>query len=295
MKKFIKKIGWLFLALLPFLAAMAIQFSAALFCTFIVTIYTFLSDGSVRDLYYNILTGTQMNTFLMVLYGLCTALFLGVWYRVAATDSQARRRKPGQIFNGKLVLGCVMLVVALQYLTTYLVTFLSFIRPTWYQYYTDLVETAGLSDMSLLMTLYAILIAPVCEELTFRGVTLHYAKKALPFWAANLFQAVLFGIFHMNWIQGVYTALFGLILGYIFQRGGSIYLSIFAHILFNIWGSYLYWLMYGGDNTILLILQFAAGVLLLFAGFLVYNSGARKKAEVNSASHSGNSSPTTSC
>lgn len=267
------------MSLLPLLTAIAIQFAAALFCTFSITIYAFLSDGSVRDMYYNILTGTQMNTFIMVLYGLCTALFLGVWYRVAATDSQVRRRKIGRIFNGKLVLGCVLLVAALQCLTTYLVFFLAWIRPSWYSAYESLMETAGLEEgMSLLMALYATLIAPVCEELTFRGVTLYYAKRALPFWAANLFQAVLFGIFHMNWIQSVYAGLLGVFLGFIFQRGGSIYLSILAHVLFNIWGSYLYWMIYSGNNATLFMLQFAAGVLMLLAGILIYNSGAKKKA-----------------
>lgn len=65
-----------------------------------------------------------------------------------------------------------------------------------------LMETAGLdSDIGLFMFIYAVILGPVCEELVFRGVTMRLVRRALPFWAANLMQAVLFGIFHMNWIQ----------------------------------------------------------------------------------------------
>ena len=62
-------------------------------------------------------------------------------------------------------------------------------------------------------------------------------RRALPFWAANLMQAVLFGIFHMNWIQGIYAFVLGLVLGWICEKGGSIYFSMFFHILFNFWGT----------------------------------------------------------
>ena len=85
------------------------------------------------------------------------------------------------------------------------------------------------------MFIYAVILGPVCEELVFRGVTMRLVRRALPFWAANLMQAVLFGIFHMNWIQGIYAFVLGLVLGWICEKGGSIYFSMFFHILINFW------------------------------------------------------------
>ncbi|MFQ6806449.1 MAG: lysostaphin resistance A-like protein [Lachnospiraceae bacterium] len=43
--------------------------------------------------------------------------------------------------------------------------------------------------------------APVVEELIYRGLTLKIFQKAFPFWAANVMQAALFGLMHMNLIQ----------------------------------------------------------------------------------------------
>ena len=95
--------------------------------------------------------------------------------------------------------------------------------------YESLLETAGLDDqISILMVICSVIFAPFCEELVFRGVTMHQAKKCLPFWAANLLQALLFGIFHMNMIQGIYAFCLGLVLGYVCNRGGSIYYSSFC-------------------------------------------------------------------
>ena len=110
--------------------------------------------------------------------------------------------------------------------------------PQWLQQYEDLLKTAGLdSSITLPMLLYSVLLAPVCEELIFRGTTMHLARRALPFWLANTMQALLFGLFHMNWIQGIYAFALGLVLGYVCEKGGSIYYSILLHILFNLWGT----------------------------------------------------------
>ncbi|MFQ7713992.1 MAG: type II CAAX prenyl endopeptidase Rce1 family protein [Agathobacter rectalis] len=44
------------------------------------------------------------------------------------------------------------------------------------------------------------------------------ARKALPFALANLMQAALFGLFHLNWIQGIYAFALGIVLGYVRTR-----------------------------------------------------------------------------
>jgi hypothetical protein len=41
----------------------------------------------------------------------------------------------------------------------------------------------------------------------------------MPFWVANILQAVLFGIYHMNPLQGIYAFFIGLFLGYVCHKG----------------------------------------------------------------------------
>lgn len=85
----------------------------------------------------------------------------------------------------------------------------------------------------IIVLLLMIIIAPVTEELVFRGVILHKAGKAIPFWGANLLQAMLFGIYHWNIIQGIYAAFIGLILGLVCYKFKTIYASMLLHMIIN--------------------------------------------------------------
>lgn len=88
----------------------------------------------------------------------------------------------------------------------------------------------------------AILLAPVGEELLFRGVLQTGLKKVMPYrrhtllhrWLAILFTALIFGFMHTGTPQYI-PALFMLavVLGYIYERTGSLTIPILIHILFN--------------------------------------------------------------
>jgi|LSQX01.2.fsa_nt_gb membrane protease YdiL (CAAX protease family) len=84
-----------------------------------------------------------------------------------------------------------------------------------------------------LIVLRTAIIVPIAEELVFRGVILKKANYIMPFYAANIVQAMLFGLVHINPIQIIYAFTTGLIDGYITMRYRSIIPSILMHILFN--------------------------------------------------------------
>ena len=72
--------------------------------------------------------------------------------------------------------------------------------------------------------------APVIEELVFRGLILHYCSG---FMAANLIQALLFGLYHGNVIQGIYAFIFGLLLGFIAIKTDSLIIGMLLHMIIN--------------------------------------------------------------
>lgn len=278
-KRLLKKIGYILISLLPFIAATSLQFVAMFLCMVIMGISMLLGfayNFSVTD-YFNSLMDTQFSTMVMVLYSLITTLLLGVWYHVASAPRRMPRRKVSQIFNPKIIVSLAVLVVALQYIISYLINVIAYLRPNWYQAYVDLLENAGMNEMTILLLFYSVIAGPICEEIIFRGVTLHYARKALPFWTANIVQAALFGLYHMNLMQGIYAFLVGIFCGYIYYYGKSIYLPILFHILFNLWGSSLSFLMYGGSNGIVHILIIIISLLTVAGGFLLYKNGVKSR------------------
>lgn len=55
----------------------------------------------------------------------------------------------------------------------------------------------------------------------------------LPFLGANILQALFFGIYHGNIIQGIYATIIGFLLGLLYRRFNSIYASILLHMMIN--------------------------------------------------------------
>ena len=78
------------------------------------------------------------------------------------------------------------------------------------------------------------LLAPVLEEVMFRGAIQGYLTRKLgnP-WLAMAMAALVFGVYHMNPVQVVYASMFGFILGWMYYRTGSLMSVIVGHVLNN--------------------------------------------------------------
>ena len=96
----------------------------------------------------------------------------------------------------------------------------------------------------------------------------------------------------MNWIQGIYAFALGLVLGYVCEKGGSIYYSILLHILFNLWGTVISTLLPDVGNTVFTILIILiVTIVSLSLGFYLFRHGTRTKKERNAAKDALTSSP----
>ena len=85
----------------------------------------------------------------------------------------------------------------------------------------------------ILVFLVVAISAPIFEEIIFRGIIFNDFKKALPVWISILLQALLFGLFHGNWIQGTYATILGIILGIVYYKYRSIWAVILLHFSYN--------------------------------------------------------------
>lgn len=85
-----------------------------------------------------------------------------------------------------------------------------------------------------LLILLAVVIAPVTEELIFRGGIFRWARGRLPRWAALLLPAVLFAALHGNLASFAPLIVLGIVLALAYERSGTILVPIIAHGLFNL-------------------------------------------------------------
>ncbi len=93
------------------------------------------------------------------------------------------------------------------------------------------------------LVLLAVVVAPISEELFFRGVLFRTVRDRHGFWAAGLASAVPFGLVH--WVPApaidalllqVTMVFTGLGLAWIYERRGTLVANVAAHMAFNVIG-----------------------------------------------------------
>lgn len=88
-------------------------------------------------------------------------------------------------------------------------------------------------DLILGIFLYG-LAAPVIEELIFRVGLYGFLYRRTNFAAAALVSSLIFGIYHMNMVQGIYAFIMGMILCAMYHRDHRAFVPIAMHMGANI-------------------------------------------------------------
>lgn len=100
----------------------------------------------------------------------------------------------------------------------------------------DTVEQiVGLENtlLFLLMPLPVVILAPLWEEIVFRGGLFRYLKNYVPLFVAVLVSAVCFSLVHGQPAQFGGIFVLGILLALVYQKSGSLLAAIFMHGIFN--------------------------------------------------------------
>lgn len=99
--------------------------------------------------------------------------------------------------------------------------------------------SASLEDGGAVTALAVVLVAPVVEEVVFRGLVQSRLARAMPGWLAVLIASALFALGHGHPVWVGYAFCIGLVLGVMAWRTGSILPGLVTHLLFNAVGQIL--------------------------------------------------------
>lgn len=120
-----------------------------------------------------------------------------------------------------------------------------------------------------MMIINAVIFAPVLEELLFRGLVFKELTKHTNMVASIITQGIIFGFFHLNIVQGIYTCILGIVMAIVYVWVDSIFACIIMHIGFNLLGTKILPSIFSGLNISILIIAgisfviFAASMSLL--------------------------------
>lgn len=108
---------------------------------------------------------------------------------------------------------------------------LSLLPAAWLESYAD--AAAALSQNDVWTVLATVVLAPITEEVIFRGLIFSRLERAMPGWLAAVLSAAVFGVCHGQAVWMAYAFVLGLVFVLIRLRTGSILPSLLAHFVFN--------------------------------------------------------------
>lgn len=118
---------------------------------------------------------------------------------------------------------------------------------------------------SLLMQVFWMgLVCPAAEEVVFRGLVHLRIRDYLPRGIAAVISGVIFGVYHMNPLQGIYAGILGIVFAYMLEMTGSLWGSILLHMGANIWS-----LVFPVLGEMLVEREMGFTVLGMFLGLMV--------------------------
>ena len=136
----------------------------------------------------------------------------------------------------------------------------------------------------LIQFLTAGIVAPIVEELIFRGLVYRRTKKMTGTIAAAILSAALFGVFHGNWVQAPYAFIIGIVAVFVYEKFKSIVAPIMLHMSANILSVLIMTMASSDTPTVdslnidtlsyvssLIIFIFITGVLAAVFGVIIWN------------------------
>ncbi len=171
------------------------------------------------------------NATLMVMLGYITTVAIFTVFFAIRKPNILKVAKINKI-KPRLGLNSMLLGIGMLGIFQAIVLVIGKIAPKW-------LETQNAHSESILngymwvAVIYTVIVAPICEELVFRGLILNELNGKIPKWSAIIGIAIIFGLIHSFPIGFIYAFSLGVLLGWLYHYTGSLTPCIIVHTFFN--------------------------------------------------------------
>lgn len=107
---------------------------------------------------------------------------------------------------------------------------------SWLASYSETVGAALGSGVTLFSLLAVAVLAPLTEEVVFRGLIYRSFRRGMRVLPAMLLSSALFGVMHGHPLWMVYAALIGMMCCFVTERAGTLAAPVVLHVSFNLLG-----------------------------------------------------------
>lgn len=231
--KQIKSIGK---AALYFLLYFGVQTIMSLIFCAILAIKVFASS-SIDDFDIALANAIDENTMLISLISnIATILVVWLIFKIRKksffSELEIKKIRPCGVVALIVFGACMNIVMSM------LLNVLPLPESWWAQYNES--SSAVSTDTTIIGMIAAAILAPITEEIVFRGLIYRTISKGCGIWIGAIVSALIFGIMHGAIIWALYAFILGFILAMIYAKTGSLLSSVLVHFGFNAINYFIY-------------------------------------------------------
>lgn len=177
---------------------------------------------------------SQMSVEITIISGCITILIFALLAKVLKSSlsemAYLTKMNPRFIISVIIMGACVAYIVAIVLNS---LEMLDLIPDSWIKTQSKTYEDVN-SASPILQLLCVGIVAPLLEEILFRGFMLGTLKKEMHPWIAICLSALFFGLAHGTPIGIIYATGLGIVMGWLFVKFNSILPSLLFHIAYNL-------------------------------------------------------------
>lgn len=204
--------------------------------THLVILYIFIQTVvdfplAIWDYYH----GTEFlyNPAKKIVLGLGSIVFI-LWFGYRKAKTSLKNLFPVRLFNPLILIPVTLFLMSAQVFLMEVNVWVDsfFPAPPWFWEMFDKIFNNDLGIWGAVLKV--VVIAPIIEELIFRGIIMHGFMRNYPSLIAIFFSGLLFALFHLNPWQFPATFMLGCLLGWIMIITRNIFVCIIGHAINNL-------------------------------------------------------------
>lgn len=265
-------------AVLYLFITVAAQFLLAIVLGVQMLLFGFLNgtlDGDLSIQIQEQFESNQYNLILVALVNLILIAGFGTWYVLIRKERDVSPVPYRKILSAKSLVFTALLAVCSQFACNIIMVVFQMVFPAVFANYTELMEGLDIHVLPAWAMIFIVAVwSPLAEELVFRAMVFRTLRKGFSFVPAAIISSVAFGVYHMNWVQGVYAAALGILLAYTYEKTNSLLGCYLFHLAFNLSSYAIEALQSAGsalpDVVMGLLMLVIHGVSIVGGGLLIW-------------------------
>lgn len=240
------RVKTVFFGIWVIIALLLIQIVASAACAIPVGIKAFYESGADMTKYMEVYTSMALESDLVTVASFIatciSAVVGGLWYYFGYYKPKKAAGKTENAFS-KLKNLYSVLYILFGAVSTYSLAVLiqmgvSSLMPKANEFFQSaMAMTVGGNEV--ISWLLLVLVAPINEEIAVRGIIVERGKRSFGIVGIIILSSLLFGLYHMNPIQGLYVLPMGVFWAYLAVKYNSVVIPIFGHIMNNAIGGFV--------------------------------------------------------